>query len=417
MRQMILPAEALSLVLEQTSPLSAETITHQAALGRTLAFDIVSPLDLPPWDNSAMDGYAVRLADVSAASPATPVTLSVLETVAAGQIAQHKLLSGSAIRIMTGAPVPDGAQAVIMREETQSTSPESVHILASAKAQQHIRSRGSDVAQGETVLFSGTVVRAAEWGMLASLGQVQVEVFRRPRLAILTTGAELVEVGAELRDGQIRDSNSYTLEGLAHAAGIEEIERHRVGDDQSTFKALLEDIFSRCDAVVTSGGVSAGDFDPVRDVLPQVAHVHFWKIAMKPGKPVMFATRQCEDRTIPIWGLPGNPVSVMVAWEQFVRPALLQMQGRRAQRRITVPATLDAPLRSPSGKVEYMRALVSPDTRTASGWKAIVAGDQSSGRLSTMTRANALLVIAAEQTQVAAGEIVPAQMTDWPEIE
>jgi molybdopterin molybdotransferase len=417
MQQMITPDEALELVLSQTAPLAVETIAHSQSLGRTLAAPIVSPLDLPPFDNSAMDGYALRAADVVQASRAHPVELQVLETIAAGATSQQEVTVGTCARIMTGAPLPRGADAVVMREETQSHAPQSVQIFATASVGQNIRRLGSDVRHGEQVIEAGTAVRAAQWGMLASLGQAQVEVFRQPRLAIVTTGEELVEIDAELQAGQIRDSNSYALECLAQAVGIAQIERHRVGDDQSTLMALLQELCQRCDAIVTSGGVSAGDFDPVRDVLPQIAEVHFWKIAMKPGKPVMFATRQENERNVLIWGLPGNPVSVMVAWEQFVRPALLKMQGRRALQRVTLPATLQAPLRSPQGKVEFVRVRVIPDQSTLTGWKALVVGDQSSGRLSSMLQANALLRVPAEKTVVETGEVLIAQMTDWPEIE
>ncbi len=417
MRQMITPAEARAIVLAQIAPLPIHTIGHAAALGYTLAADIFSPLDLPPFDNSAMDGYAVRVADVANASTDNSVTLPVIETIAAGAFPRQEVLPGTCARIMTGAPLPTGAEAVIMHEETTETAENSVSILASAKAGQNIRRRGSDVRSGEKVLSTGTLIRAAEWGMLASLGQARVAVFPLPRLAIITTGEELVAVDAPLQAGQIRDSNSWTLEGLARGCGILHIERHHIGDDTDALEILLREVTQRCDAVVTSGGVSAGDFDPVRDVLPQVANVHFWKIAMKPGKPVMFATRREEHRTVPIWGLPGNPVSVMVAWEQFVRPALLLMQSRSNLQRVELPVVVDAPLRSPGGKVEFVRVRVVPDSGASTGWKALVAGDQSSGRLSSMTRANALLVVPADYTQVAAGEVLTAQMTGWPEIE
>jgi molybdopterin molybdotransferase len=263
------------------------------------------------------------------------------------------------------------------------------------------------------VLRAGTVVRPAEWAMLASLNQAQVEVFRQPRVGIVATGEELAEIGAELREGQIRDSNSFSLHGLAQSCGTVVVERCRIGDDQDAVERKLMELAARCDVLITSGGVSVGDFDPVRDVLQKSADVKFWKIAMKPGKPVMFATLPSSDnRSVPIFGLPGNPVSVMVSFEQFVRPALLKMQGRRALQRVTVRARVDSNFRSPADKVEFVRALVVPDV---AGWRAVLSGDQNSGRLSTMTRANALLVVPVDVAQVEAGDLLPAQMTDWPE--
>jgi molybdopterin molybdotransferase len=300
-----------------------------------------------------------------------------------------------------------------MREDTREQSSE-VAILAAARAGQSLRRAGSDVARGETVMHAGSVVRAAEWGMLASLNQAEIEVRSQPRVGIITTGEELVAVGAEMSEGQIRDSNSFTLEGLARTTGALVNERQHVGDEHAPLEAVLCESAKQCDVIITSGGVSAGDFDPVRDVLQKIADVHFWKIAMKPGKPVMFATLKNGNRLVPVFGLPGNPVSVMVTFEQFVRPALLKMQSRRATRRIEVQATVDSPFSSPSGKVDFVRVLAQPD---GDGWIARLTGDQSSGRLSTMTRSNALLVVPADVTRVEAGQKVKAQMTEWPEID
>jgi molybdopterin molybdotransferase len=344
----------------------------------------------------------------------------VLEIIAAGVPATQIVGTGCCTKIMTGAMLPAGADAVVMREETRQEHDGEVLILARAQREQNIRRAGSDVARGETVLRAGTVVRAAEWGMLASLNQAQVEVGGEPRVGIITTGDELVAVGAQLQPGQIRDSNSFTLSGLLATCGATLALRRTVGDDPSTLQAALRASAATCDAIITSGGVSAGDFDPVRDVLPTLAQVHFWKIAMKPGKPVMFATLNRDDgRAVPVFGLPGNPVSVMVAFEQFVRPALLQMQGRRALKRVNVRAWVDTAFKSPLGKVEFVRAHVVPDGsgEDGNGWRAYVAGEQGSGRLSTMTQANALLIVPAAVSQVEAGTRLTAQMTDWPEME
>ncbi len=416
MKQMVTPVEALQIVLDNVCALPPEAVPHAAALGRTLARDVVSNLELPPFDNSSMDGYALLAADVETASPDTPVMLRVLATTAAGDAPQHRVTRGSCLKIMTGAPLPPGADAVVMREETRAENEGEVLILQAARVGQNIRRAGSDVARGERVLRAGTRVRAAEWGMLASLGQHQIEVFRQPRVAIITTGDELAAVGDELKAGQIRDSNSWTLRGLLQSCDAVCAEVRHVRDEEETLRAALRECAATCDAIITSGGVSAGDFDPVRDVLPEVADVRFWKIAMKPGKPVMFAVMNASDgHAVPVFGLPGNPVSVMVAFEQFARPALLKMQGRNAARRVVLRACVEQSFDSPDGKEEFVRARVSPDG--SDGWRAHVTGDQGSGRLSTMTAANALLLVPADVTHVEPGTSLNAQMTDWPEIE
>jgi molybdopterin molybdotransferase len=314
---------------------------------------------------------------------------------------------------------------------------------------------------------AGEKVQSAQWAMLASLGEARVEVCRQPRVAILTTGDELVEVGAELLPGQIRDSNSFALDGMVQSCGGVVVARRHLRDDARALREALLECARNCDVIITSGGVSMGDFDPVRDVLPTVAGVHFWKIAMKPGKPVMFATMRASNSSeneanadeanadsgvdfavdsgrdfsmrgaisppheyscgghVPVFGLPGNPVSVMVAFEQFVRPCLLAMQNRKARRRVTLQARVLSGFSSPPNRVEWVRALVLPDESSdvhndvigTNRWSARVAGDQGSGRLSSMTGANALLLVPADVARVESGDFLSAQMTDWPEIE
>ena len=414
MKTLVTPDEARQIVLDNIEVLPLETIAHAHALGRTLARDIISDVQLPPFDNSAMDGYALCADDIQNARENAPRKLQILETIAAGEFPKQKISSGFCARIMTGAPLPPGADAVVMREDTRegvSEGENEVQILVSAAPGTNIRRAGSDVTRGETVLQAGTIIKAAPWGMLSSLNRENVVVAQRPRVLIITTGDELVPLGTPLQDGQIRDSNSFTLSALAQNCGAE-VQIWHVGDETKELENLLDKAES-FDAIITSGGVSAGDFDVVRDVLKARAQVHFWKIAMKPGKPVMFASWK-NQKTIPVFGLPGNPVSVMVAFEQFVRPALLKMQNRRARHRVTLCAKLSGPLRSPPDKTEFVRALVVPDGES---WTAHVTGDQSSGRLSTMTRANALLVIPQGTTRLETGQMVPAQMTDWSEIE
>ncbi|BCM89458.1 molybdopterin molybdenumtransferase [Abditibacteriota bacterium] len=398
------PNTARTIVLEQTTPLSTETIPHAEALGRILAQDVISPLDLPPFPNSAMDGYAVRASDLQS----VPQTLRILETIGAGEIATHAVEDGTCIKIMTGAPVPAGADCVVMREETREHNRE-VEFLETARGGQHIRPKGDDVRQGETVFERGTVINAAVHAMLASLGQGRVEVTIRPRVAILVTGKELVDVGAELQPGQIRDSNSWALRGLVHSCGAEVVSAMRTGDTQTEVEEALRLSASKADVIITSGGVSAGDFDPIRDVLLSQANVHFWKVAMKPGKPLLFATLH----GVPVFALPGNPVSVMVGFEEFVRPALLKMAGRSAWKRIEVEAILQSELRSPEGRTEFVRARLE---QGEDGFLAVVSGDQNSGRLSTMARANALLEIAPNVSFLPSGARVRAKLLGSPEV-
>ena len=404
----ITPAEALQIVLDFVRPLAEVQLPHSQVLGMTLSRDVHSGVELPPFDNSAMDGYAVVAADLAAAGPGQPVTLSLLETIGAGEVATATVQPGTCLKIMTGAPLPAGADAVVMREETEQQGAR-IGFLAKARRGQNIRLKGSDVHCGELVLPAGTAIGAAQWAMLACLGQATVPVRPRPRLAIIATGAELVDVDAPLLPGQIHDSNSFALRGAALDCAAEVVAVRRVGDSLEELTAALQELAPLCDAIVTSGGVSAGDFDPVRDVMHRDARILFWKIAMKPGKPLLFA----DYLGVPLFGLPGNPVSVMVAWEEFVRPALLRLAGRAALNRPVVRATVQNGFTSPLGRVEYVRACVKLG---ADDWTATTTGDQGSGRLSSMLGSNALLVVPAETTRVQPGDRLPARLTNCPEV-
>ena len=398
------PEEALTLVLARMEPLPLEIVPHANALGRVLGRAVVSALDLPPFPNSAMDGYALRTDDLVA----LPQTLRLVETIGAGEVATHSVGRGSCIKIMTGAPIPEGADCVVMREETRANG-ENIEFLESAQSGQHIRPKGDDVRRGEVVFERGTRINAAVHALLASLGLAEVEVFRRPRVALVVTGKELVDVDATLEAGQIRDSNSYALRALVGECGADLSSVYRTGDDVAEVEGVVRQALRDADVLISSGGVSAGDFDPMRDVLLQHADVHFWKVNMKPGKPLLFASLEGK----PVFALPGNPVSVMVGFEEFARPALLKMAGRRDRQRIEVEATLQNDLRSPSGRTEFVRARLE---QNEDGLLAVVAGDQNSGRLSTMARANALLRIGPEVSFLPAGARVRAKLLGGPEI-
>lgn len=462
MENLISPERARQIVLENCATLPAETRRHAEVLGFTLARDIVASLDLPPFDNSSVDGFALVANQTRAATPQTPQRFSVRKTIAAGDASENEndenrgtspenasketlaphfeySISSSAssasaslsnsnvddektcVKIMTGAPMPAFADAVLMREDTDESEVAArgvVQIFAAARCGQNVRFRASDVARGETVLRAGTKIGAAQWSLLASLGCAQIEVFRRPRVGIIATGNEIVGVDAPLQSGQIRDSNSSALRALVQECDAVVLQQKTSRDNAEDFRAMLLEMLPLCDVIVTAGGVSAGDFDVVRDVLPQIARLHFWKIAMKPGKPVMFATHDFaaqngeKSREIPIFGLPGNPVSAMVSFERFVRPALLKMQGRRALERVQLQVRVLDTLRSPSGRTEFARAFVAQENGE---WTARLDGDQGSGRLSTMTNSNALLEIPAETTRIESGDFLRAFMTDWPE--
>ena len=406
---MLAPDEARALALQTIEVGPTQSVAHADALGRVLSRDIVSDIELPPFDNSAMDGYAVRLDDVRGARQSAPLALELGEIIGAGDVPQREIVPGICAKIMTGAPLPTGTEAVIMREETRETDGR-VEFFSAARANQNMRRAGSDVARGETILTAGTRVRAAELAMLAALGQNQIEVYTRPRVGLVTTGAELVSVEAPLQSGQIRDSNGPALRALCQSAGAHIVTLAHVGDDPAELRAVLGEMAPDCDLIMTSGGVSAGDFDPVRDVLLAEARVIFWKVAMKPGKPIMLAVYQ----NVPVFALPGNPASVMVGWEEFARPAILKRGGARALRRLEVPARLSETLRSAPDRTEFVRARVCSENGELT---ARVSGDQGSGRLSTMTRANALLTIGAEQTHLEAGTQVAARLLDCAEVE
>lgn len=400
--------EALALILERVVVRPAERVPLAEVLGRVLAEDLIADLDLPPFDNAAMDGYAVRAADTAGASATRPVTLRVLEDVPAGRVAGQTVTPGAAVRIMTGAPLPPGADAVVPFEET-AAAPGEVRVRKEVAPGGHVRPRGEDVRAGQRVLLAGTDLGPAEMGVLASLGRAQVPVVQRPRVAIITTGDELVGVEEPLGPGQIRDSNAYTLLGqVQRCGGVVQSLRRAVDTREALRRAFAE--AAEADVILTSGGVSIGDYDLVKEVVEELGEIIFWQVAIKPGKPLLFG--QLDQRLL--FGLPGNPVSSMVTFEVFVRPALRRMGGFRAWQRPTVTARLQQDHRSAPRRLEYVRAW----TKFVAGeWQASLTGDQGSGRLSSMLGANSYLLIPPEVSQARAGETYPALLLDQPEVE
>jgi molybdopterin molybdotransferase len=410
--------EARDQILSQIYPLEAERIPILEALGRVLAEAIVSDTNIPPFANSAMDGYAVRASDLADASPAAPVRLTVLGSVAAGHVAGMRVGPGTAIRIMTGAPLPEGADAVVPYEDTGdldrpkgarlAAPATTIEVQKSVGAGDHVRAAGEDIRLHDQVMAPGTVIHPQGIGLLASLGRDTVLVHRRPRVAILATGDELLEVHEALRPGKIRSSNEYMNSALVTRTGGIPIRLGIARDTRADLTAKLRSgLVQGADLFITSGGVSVGDYDVVKDVLEAEGQIRFWQVRMKPGKPLAFGSLG----GVPLIGLPGNPVSAMVSFEQFARPAILKMLGHSDLAKPTVRAILELPLTN-NGRRGFVQVVV---TRHEGRYHARPADDQGRGILTSMARANGLAVISEETLRVEAGREVNVQMLDWSE--
>ena len=401
---MLTVAEASARILEHIEPLPAERVALLDAPGRVLAEPIVAPLTLPPWTNSAMDGYAVRGEDIANASGDNPVRLPVLETVAAGGFASRPLGPAEAIRIMTGAPLPHGADTVVRVEDTDGGT-EVVAIRDARDTRRNIRPRGEDLREGDTVLDSGTPLGAAQIGVLASVGRATVEVVRRPRVALLGSGDELVDLDRfheALAGRKIVSSNNYTLHALVRDAGGEPVDLGIAADEPASLRERL--VRSRgCDLLVTSAGVSVGEFDYTRDVLAALgADMKFWKVRMRPGAPIGFGLLG----GMPWIGLPGNPVSTMVTFELFVRPAIRRLLGHTRLFRRPIPVVLEEAGSIGARLTHFLRAIVT--THDDGRVTARLTGPQGSGILTSMSRANALLIVPEDRPRAEAGEMLNA---------
>jgi molybdenum cofactor synthesis domain-containing protein len=385
-------ADAQAHVLERVTALPAAATPVADARGLVLAEDVTATEAVPPFANTAMDGYAVVAADTASASDATPVRLPVVAEVAAGHPALRALSAGEAMRIFTGAPVPEGADAVIMVERTERLDDgASVAIHVAAAAGDHIRPAGDDVQVGDVVLEAGEQLTAGHLGVLATIGVLEVSAHRRPRVGVLSTGDELIADGAPLGPGQIRESNGRTLLALLAEDGFEPVDLGLVADDEQAITAAIQAGAARCDAVLTSGGVSMGDIDLVKVVLDRIGEMRWMQIAIRPAKP--FAFGQVGEGT-PVFGLPGNPVSSMVSYELLARPALRRMAGHPAGRWHRPPVAAiaaEALARRPDGKLHLARVV---GERDASGVLRVrSAGGQGSHHLTSMARAHGLALL------------------------
>ena len=402
---MIPVQEARDIILRRMPLLGKERVGLFSALGRILAEDVISPYNVPPYDNSAMDGYALRSEDLRGATPDNPVVLEVLEDLPAGYVSQKIVGPGQAIRIMTGAPIPNGCDTVIRVEDTMRGEGKQVLILKEAPPQYDLRLAGEDLRQGQVVLEKGKMLRSAQIGLLSSVGRSTVQVYQRAQVAILSTGDELVEIDEPLGPGKIFNANSYSLAALVLESGAIPIQ---LGIARDCREELEEKIAQglRADMLLSSGGVSVGDYDLVKEMLQKGdAGMKCWKVCMKPGKPLAFG---CLDG-VPTFGLPGNPVSAMVSFEVFVRPALLKMMGERQLYRAVVQATLEENFRKIDERKHFVRVVLR---KKGERFIASPTGVQGSGILSSMAKANGLAVIDEERMVLEAGDTVPVMLLD-----
>lgn len=419
---MISVEEALEKILSYVEVLEPEEKPILDCLGQVLAEDIYSTIDIPPLDNSAMDGFAVQAEDTRGASESSPKYLTVIGEVAAGSMPTTKVMPGTAIRIMTGAPLPEGADAVVQFENTDEVARKAslelsvdscqlkeVGILCQARKGLNVRYKGEDIAKGALILKSGTVLRPAEIGVLASLGCSKTRVIRRPVVSVLATGDELIDVDQPLPPGKIHNSNTYTIAAeVLRYGGVPKI----LGVGRDSIQSLNDKIDEGLDSdmLITSGGVSLGDYDIVKDVLAKRGEVALWTVCMKPGKPSAFGVIKSGEKKIPHLGLPGNPVSSMVTFEQLARPAILKMLGKTNFTKPSIEAIIEDAVTNTDGRRLFSRVIV---TKHEGKYHARLTGPQGSGILTSMTKANGLAVIPENIKGVKAGDTVQVQMLDW----
>ena len=401
--------EAQKKIISVFEPLGMETISIEKAIGRVLAQSVFSEINLPLFPNSSMDGFAVRSLDLEGVSIEYPKQLEVVDDIPAGKVSKIVIKSGQASRIMTGAPLPRGADSVIPVEDTDQFQhgrqsqilPSRVNVFRSVQSGDYVRQKGEDIQSGECVLPQGKRIRPQEVGLLAMLGMSDIPVVKRPRVAIISTGDELVPINKALGPGQIYDSNIYSLSAQVSRDGGEPFNLGIASDRESAVIDVLEKTTSsRVDLILSTAGVSVGAFDVVKSVVERFGRIEFWRVNMRPGKPVTFGHYQ----NIPFVGLPGNPVSAYVSYEIFVRPAVYRLSGMETFEHLRIPVRLLDPVES-DGRESYLRAIVK---RQAGNWTAQLTGHQGSGNLWSLVQANALLVLPSGVKSLPSGAIIEA---------
>ncbi len=409
---MISVEQALDKVLSYVHTLDSEEKPIMDCLGQVLDEDVYSTISVPPLDNSAMDGYAVKAEDTLGASESSPVYLDVIGEVRAGTIAQREVVPGTAFRIMTGAPIPKGADSIVRFEDTDEATrseqpPSQIGVFCQVTQGHDVRLAGEDIRQGRLVLQKGTPLRPQEIGVLASIGKSKARVIRRPVVATLATGDELVEIDQPLPEGKIYNSNTFSIAAqILRYGGIPKI----LGVTPDRVEDIIEKIKDAlsADMLITSGGVSMGDYDLVKDVLAKQGEISFWTVRMKPGKPLAFGVIE----GVPHLGLPGNPVSSMVTFEIFARPAIMKMMGKKNLSKPSVRAILENDIKNTDGRRIFARAIVR---REDDRYFAQLTGPQGSGILTSMARANGLAIIPEDVKGMKAGDVVQTLMLDWGE--
>jgi molybdopterin molybdotransferase len=393
--------EARQRILDALPPIqNTEKIALRSALERILAEDIISPIDVPGHTNSAMDGYALAGSDLPQKGNAE---FTIIGNALAGQPFQGSCKSGECVRIMTGAPMPEGTDTVVMQEHVERLSDKHIRLGCEHRAGQNVRQAGEDISKGGVVLNSGRRIIPADLGVLASLGYSEVPVRRRPRVAFFSTGDELRSVGETLGEGDIYDSNRYTLYGMLRRLNVDIVDMGVVRDDPDALQEALNNAAEIADVVITSGGVSVGEADYIKSILAEIGDIHFWKIAMKPGRPLTFG----RIGSAHFFGLPGNPVSVMVTFYQFVQPAIEYLASGEPSVPMTLHAVCNTPIRKKPGRFEFMRGSF---TQTPEGQLVVERlGKQGSGVLTSMSQANCFILLPEENTGVKSGDQVVIQ--------